>query len=326
MKFDEFAFVNHQLAGMLQSGIPLEGALRQLCATMKHNALRAEFQNLEADLAQGVPLAEALERRRFPPLYVALVRVGVASQDLAGVLTLLADHYQRLGTVWVRLKGLMVYPVILLVAAFVASFAISSIFGRVLQDAALDLSGAQPVRLISLWLAPATVAVLLVLFVAGLAVPFWRARLRWRLPGFREASLAQTASALALLVHRGTPLPEALELLGRLEGASPAGQEIREWQERLRAGHRKLAEVITPGPVFPPLFAWLVSSSGEELAAGFRRAAEIFQARAVHRIEMLLYGVLPVSVLVLGVMILGQAYPVAMLFRQIMFLGEWGDM
>ena len=37
------------------------------------------------------PLAEAVGRRQFPPLYVALVRVGVASQDLAGVLTLLAD-------------------------------------------------------------------------------------------------------------------------------------------------------------------------------------------------------------------------------------------
>ena len=326
MKFDEFAFVNHQLAGMLRSGIPLEGALRQLCATMKRDALRTEFQSLEADLAQGVPLGEALGRRRFPPLYVAMARVGVASQDLAGVLTLLADYYQRLGTVWVRLKGLMVYPLIVLATAFVASFAVSAIFGRVMNDISSDLGSGGPARLAVLWLAPGTVAVLLALFVAGLALPHWRARLRWRLPGFREASLAQTASALALLVERGTPLPEALELVGRLEGASPAGQEIRSWQERLRLGHRKLAEVITPGPVFPPLFAWLVSSGDEEVAGGFRRAAEIFHARAMHRIEMLLYGFLPVSVLVLGVMILGQAYPVIMLFRQFAFLGDVGDL
>jgi type II secretory pathway component PulF len=320
MKFDEFAFVNHQLAGMLRSGIPLEGALRQMCATMKRNALRAEFQSLEADLAQGVPLAEAMERRRFPLLYVAMVRVGVASQDLAGVLTLLADYYQRLGTVWVRLKGLMVYPLIVLAAAFAASFAIGAIFGRVMENMTPELTAGSQVRLVLRWVAPATVAVLLALFVAGLALPPWRGRLRWRLPGFREASLAQAASALALLLHRGTPLQEALELLRRLEGASPAGQELQQWQERLRLGHRRLADVVTPGRVFPPLFAWLVSSGGEDVAGGFRRAAEIFHARALHRIEMLLYGFLPVSVLVLGVMILGQAYPVLMLFRQFMSL------
>ena len=41
MKLDEFAFVNLQLAGMLKCGIPLEGALKQLCATMRRGGLRA---------------------------------------------------------------------------------------------------------------------------------------------------------------------------------------------------------------------------------------------------------------------------------------------
>jgi type II secretory pathway component PulF len=60
MNLDEFPFVNQQLAGMLKSGIPLEGALKQLCATMRRGALRGELEKLEADLTQGVPLAEAL--------------------------------------------------------------------------------------------------------------------------------------------------------------------------------------------------------------------------------------------------------------------------
>ena len=36
MKLDEFAFVNQQLAGMLRSGLPLEGALRELPAGLAH--------------------------------------------------------------------------------------------------------------------------------------------------------------------------------------------------------------------------------------------------------------------------------------------------
>ena len=54
MKYEELAFVNQQLATMLREGIPLEGSLRQLCATMQKGRLRAELQLLENDLAGGV--------------------------------------------------------------------------------------------------------------------------------------------------------------------------------------------------------------------------------------------------------------------------------
>jgi type II secretory pathway component PulF len=107
MKLDEFAFVNQQLAGMLRSGIPLEGSLQQLCATMREGRLRDELQKLEADLTSGRPLAEALRARQLPPLYAQMLQVGAQSNDLPGVLTLLADHYERLFAIWTRMKGLL---------------------------------------------------------------------------------------------------------------------------------------------------------------------------------------------------------------------------
>ena len=95
MKLEEFAFVNQQLAGMLKSGIPLEGALRQLCGDMRRGALRTELELLEADLAQGVPLAAALAKRKLPEFYSRMLQVGVAANNLPGVLTLLADYYEQ---------------------------------------------------------------------------------------------------------------------------------------------------------------------------------------------------------------------------------------
>src|SRR5437763_2203844 len=91
MNYDEFAFFNQQLAVMLRDGIPLEGALKQLCAGMRAGPLRAELQQLEADLARGIPLKQAVEQRTLPPFYVQMVEIGVRSNDLPGVLTLLAD-------------------------------------------------------------------------------------------------------------------------------------------------------------------------------------------------------------------------------------------
>jgi hypothetical protein len=62
--------------------------------------------------------------------------------------------------------------------------------------------------------------------------------------------------------------------------------------------------------VFPPLFIWTVAQSGENLAAGFHRAGELYQSRAQYQIEMLLYSALPCSVLALAVMIVAQIQPV----------------
>ena len=44
---------------------------------------------------------------------------------------------------------------------------------------------------------------------------------------------------------------------------------------------------------FPPLFIWLVASARSDLAAGLKRAAEIYHARAEYRTEILLYAALP---------------------------------
>ena len=53
MKNDEFSFFNQQLAAMVRDGIPLESALRRLCADMRQSPLRSELEKLEADLAKG---------------------------------------------------------------------------------------------------------------------------------------------------------------------------------------------------------------------------------------------------------------------------------
>ena len=66
MNYDEFGFFNRQLAAMLKDGIPLEGAIKQLCADMRAGRLRRELELLEQNLAKGVPLKEAMAGRAFP--------------------------------------------------------------------------------------------------------------------------------------------------------------------------------------------------------------------------------------------------------------------
>ena len=68
--------------------------------------------------------------------------------------------------------------------------------------------------------------------------------------------------------------------------------------------------MVPSSRVFPPLFVWTIAQSGEDLASGFQRAAELYQARALYRSELLLYSALPCSILALAAMIAIQILPV----------------
>src|SRR5579863_3617640 len=147
MKQDEFAFFNQQLAAMLRDGVPLEGALRRLCEEMRAGRLRTELQALEADLAKGAPIAEALAPRQLPELYKRMILVGVKGGDLPGALTMLADYFQRQSNVTTRLKSMMVYPLIVLFAAFLISMLLAFAWSCVIGPGFRDLFGGMGVRL-----------------------------------------------------------------------------------------------------------------------------------------------------------------------------------
>src|ERR1035437_5397382 len=309
MNYDEFAFFNQQLAAMLREGIPLEGALKQLCSGMRSGPLRAEIQQLEADLAHGTPLKEALARRSLPDLYRQMVELGARSNDLPGVLTLLADHYQRANALWTRLKGLMIYPLMVILVSLGLTLLISLNFSHFMSEFLEPFGQQAQLTIPSIWMPPIVLAFVALVGLAAVSIPSWRARLRWRLPAFREASLAQLASAMTLMLKNGTTLPEALALAEALESATPAAKALAHWRQLVEAGQGKPAEWTGDSRPFPPLFLWLVQNGGENVAAGFQKAAEIYQARASYRIEMVLYGALPVSILLLGQMVLWQAIP-----------------
>jgi type II secretory pathway component PulF len=312
MKYDEFAFFNLQLAAMLRDGIPLEGALRRLCDEMRHGKLRDELQSLEADLAKGVPMAEALQSRRLPELYKRMILVGVKSGDLPGALTMLADYFQRQSNIWTRLKGLLVYPLIVLFSAFLLSCFLSYILGAFIWNNLTSLVGRSAIPAVSagLWMSPVFIGLALVIVLAALSVSPARRKLRWRLSVFRDASLARVASAIWLMLKNGVPLDDALTLVEQLEKGTYAEKEIAQWRQRLASGQGKFSEMAVSSRTFPPLFIWTVAQSGEDLAGGFQRAADIYQARALYRSELLLYSALPCCILALAVMVLSQIHPI----------------
>jgi type II secretory pathway component PulF len=325
MKYDEFAFFNQQLAAMLRDGIPLEGALRRLCQEMRRGKLRDELQTLEADLANGVPMADALKPRQLPELYKRMILVGVKSGDLPGALTMLADYFQRQNNVWTRLKSMMTYPLIVMFVACLISTALAFIWTCTIAPSMKEVFGGMGIRLPgatqfafatlqSIWVFPVVLGVLFVLMVSIVFLPAMRGKFLWRLPAFKEATVSRIASALTLLLKNGVNLPDAIGLVEQLETSTAAAADLQQWRQKLAAGVKKFSEVAAANRMIPPLFVWVVASAGEDLTAGFNRAAEIYHSRALYRTEVALYSVLPIASLFLGAVVLSQASLVISMF------------
>ena len=325
MKTDEFAFFNQQLAAMLRDGIPLEGALHRLSAEMRDGRLRSELQALEADLAKGTPIAEALTFRHLPELYKRMIVVGVKSNDLPGALTMLADYFQRQSNVLARLKSMLVYPLIVLFAAFLLSLLLAFAWSCVIGPSFRDIFSGMGVKLPAftlfafstlqtIWVFPLAIAVVFAVCMAILFVPVLRDKLVWRLPAFKEATVSRIASSINLLLKNGVSLPEAIAFAEELETSSEAAADLQRWRERMSGGMVKFSEIAAGNKLIPPLFTWVVAGAGENIAEGFRRVAEIYHARALYRTEVALYSVLPVTSLFLGGVILSLGMLVISMF------------
>jgi type II secretory pathway component PulF len=325
MKYDEFSFFNQQLAAMLRDGIPLEGALQRLCAEMRRGQLRDELQALEADLAKGTPITDALKPRQLPELYKRMILVGVKSGDLPGALTMLADYFQQQNNVWTRLKSMMTYPLIVMFVAFLISLLLAFAWGCVIGPAFKDVFSGMGFRLPAatlfafatlqaIWAFPVTLGILFLLMTALIFFPPMRGKFLWRLPAFKEATISRIASSLDLLLKNGVNLPEAVGLAEQLETSPAAAADLQRWQMKLASGVTKFSEVTDGDKMIPPIFTWIVSGAGENLADGFKRAADIYHTRAIYRTEVALFSVLPIASLFLGAVIISQAFLVISMF------------
>ena len=323
MNHDEIAFFNQQLAGMLRAGIPLEGALERLCGEMKQGRWRTEIEALLRQVRAGRPLAEAARESDLPELYRRMLETGVRTGNLPQVLNEVADHYRDTGQLMARIRGAVAYPLITLFGAAALSLGLCGLTGKLIETIGPDWTanawwGAPPFSQLVQALAQGGVfsvmllapVVLLVCLAAVAAVFLLSPRLRrkaaWRLPVFREASLARASSAVAIALRREMTLADSLALAEALEPASPAAAEWRSWRTAIAAGQGGAAEFAARQRTFPRVFGWLLVGSGEDMAAGFQQAKTVFAERAAAQADRLLVALTPALLLFVGVMLVVQ--------------------
>jgi len=306
------------LALLLKAGARLDRALELLAADVDIGRLRSTVSAIRSSVLAGESFADALAHHPalFPPMYVALVRVGEASGTLEQILQVLASDRSRAEALRRKITDAVRYPAFLLFAAtcvlvFFLTFVLPQL-GAVLRDMGAKID---PIAGIFLRLSDfitthknlvgSTAIVMLASALFFARQQKFRAaviiRLA-RLPVLRSIlALHQTAlfcRNLAVLLTAAVPLTTTLRILTNMMAAVGDSAVWTRVVERVRQGN-KLSEALEETGTLPPLAVRLLRL-GEEagqlpLLAG--RVAEFYESKLQRSLDRAVGLVGPLAVI-----------------------------
>lgn len=239
---NDFMLFNQQLAALTKAGIPLERGLRELAHDVGSGKMKRLILQIADELEHGVPLAEAMEKRRsnFPPLYANILKAGIESGRLSEMLTNLNRHME----IEQRTRRIVIesisYPLFVLsLAAAILTFLFAAIipgFEVVMGDISDSGRGLPTLthylfvfshHVWHFWVVVGcillTLAFLWRLLTLSPAGNRFLERLLLSVPvlgsAWRHGLLARLAQAMALLVNSGCPMPLTVRLAGQSSGS-----------------------------------------------------------------------------------------------------------
>jgi general secretion pathway protein F len=314
------------LALLLKAGARLDDALELLSGDTDVGGLRRTVAKIRAAILSGESFGEALARHPslFPPMYIALVRVGEASGTLGEILEVLASERARSEALRRRLGDALRYPAFVLFAAmavlmFFLLFVLPQ-FAAVLRDFNAKLD---PVVLTFISISEflrangAVLAVGLALIVAGL----W---LLLRRPGPR-ATVVMTLSRLPLIhpmltYHRTTlfcrnlgvllasavPLTTTLRILVDMMSTSSDRAVWTRMVERVRHGG-KLSDALTDTAALPTMAVRMLRLGEEtgQLPMLAARVAEFYEAKLQRSLDRIVGVAGPVAIIAISIIVGG---------------------
>lgn len=224
------AVFTRQMAVLLGAELPVEEALEAV-RQGGHSALDTVAAGARAGLMDGAPLSEALHSvgGGFAPYYLASVKSGETTGDLAAVFEELAEHLETKGSDRAQIASALIYPAfVAAVSLLVCGILMVSVAPEIV--AMFELSGrplpaiTQNVLAVSNWI-QAHVLFLVIVFLGlcalGLAarvIPAWRQRrdailLRLPLIGrfMQLGEAVQYLRTLALVLGSKQPVLSAVE-------------------------------------------------------------------------------------------------------------------
>lgn len=319
--FAELVTMTRQLSTMVGAGLVLSEAIDILEEQQDNKKLKVVLAEVSRDIKGGLTLAGALAKHPdvFPPLYINLVKSGETSGKLDDVLSKMADSLEKDREFRARVKGAMIYPVVVmtmmvLVIIIMMIFVIpklTSLYGQSTLELPLPTKVliATSGLFVNFWWLLLLVSIGAFIFIKRWtktptgALIFDRFILKLPLIGkiVSNVTLTNFTRTFGLLISAGIPLLEVIGIVENVTGNKVFKGSLRDAYVGVERG-LPFSSLLS-NPIFPRILGQMVKV-GEETGKVdeiFFRLSEYFESESDHLVKNLTVAIEPIILVVLGI-------------------------
>lgn len=273
----ELVLFTRQFATMIDAGLPLVQCLDLLQTQNTNPFFKKILLQIKSDVESGATFADALKKhpKVFDELFVNLVAAGEVGGVLDTILNRLAVFIEKNLKVIKKVKGAMVYPLVIF-GVMIASVVVMLVFViPTFQKMFANMGGELPWMTKQVILMSAFMKKWFLLIIAGTVGSiygikafygstwgrkFWdKNLLRMPLlgPVVRKSSVAKFTRTLGTMLSSGVPLLDALEIVAKSSGNRTVESAIYYVRDRITEG-RNIAEPLLETKIFPSMVVQMI--------------------------------------------------------------------
>jgi type IV pilus assembly protein PilC len=315
---------SRQFATMIEAGLNVVQALVILEEQTEDKYFALVVRELRADVEGGLLLSQAMVRhpKIFDRLFVSMVEAGEAAGILDEVLDRVAVHIEKATQIKRRVKGAMLYPLMVLSFASLVLTGLLLFLVPVFVNIFSQLGGELP----KLTQYVVNVSDLLkhrfyIIFpgIGGLIFGFrkWKktetGRKQWDRfklkvpkigPVVLKVTMARFSRTLSTLVSAGVDIIQALEITGQTAGNWMVENALGDVRAKVHEGV-PIAQPLVDNAIFPPMVSQMVKIGEEtgELEKMLGKIADFYEDEVDAAISSLTSIVEPLMMILVGAMV-----------------------
>ncbi len=318
----DLAFNCRQLSAMLSSGLTLVKALDILYKEQTNQKAKDCWRDIYEDVQKGQSFSEALNLRggSFPVIFRTMVAAGESSGTLDTVMTRMSDHFAKENKMHNKVKGALMYPIILMSLSIVIviglfTFVMPVFFGMFgdselppLTQAMMNFSNFLRDR----WYVVAFFAIVIVItLIYSLKTPAARLKLdkliiKSKLVGKLVVKVytGRFARTLSSLYSSGIPMVECLERSSAVLGNRYINEEFKQVVDDVKQGESLSVSIQKTG-IFESMFCSIIYVGEESGALDdiLVKTADYYEEEADSAISKLVSMIEPLMIIILGAVI-----------------------
>jgi type IV pilus assembly protein PilC len=315
---------SRQLSIMFKSQVPIVEALASISKQIQKQDFKEKIAKISEEVEGGATLSSAfsLFPKIFSPFFISMIKSGEASGKLSEALDYLADHLEQEYNFKGKIKGAMVYPILvsfvfLAVVILLIYFVLPPLMEILKESSTQEL----PIttRMIMAfsdfakkwgWAVLLALAGAVIFVLRYMKTPegkrfFDKNFLKLPIIGqlMQKIYLARFAENISTLISGGIPIAKALEISAEVVGNDIYQEIILKTRDQVRKGEM-ISSVLEQYPKeFSPLFVQMavVGEKTGRLETSFSNIVSFYQKEVDRTIDSLIGLLEPAMLIVMGV-------------------------